>query len=54
MFCVLENIVKNIGADVFCRKINQKIALLRKRHNVLHDICGFWNSIQRYEKILVT
>ena len=45
---------KTLAPMFFCRKINQKIALLRKRHNVLHDIFGFWNSIQRYDKILVT
>ena len=47
MFCVLKNIVKNIY-------VFKNIASLRKKHNVFQDVLGFRNSIQSYDKILVT
>ena len=53
MFCVLKNIVKNIDVDVF-QKHRHNIASLRKKHDVLHDVLGFRNSIQTYDKSLVT
>ena len=53
MFCVLKNIFKNIDVNVF-QKHCQNIASLRKKHDVLHDVLGFRNSIQSYDKSLVT
>ena len=54
MFCILKNIVKNIDVDVFFQKNRQNIASLRKKRDVLHDVLGFRNSIQSYNKNLVT
>ena len=50
----LKNIVENINVDVFFQKNRQNIALLRKKNNVLHDVLGFRNSTQSYDKSLVT
>ena len=37
----------------FFQKHHQNIASLRKKHDVLHDVFGFRNSIQSYDKSLV-
>ena len=39
---------------MFFQKNRQNIALLRKKHDVLHDVLGFRNSIQSNVKNLVT
>ena len=39
---------------MFFQKHCQNIASLRKKHDVLHDVLGFRNSIQSYDKSLVT
>ena len=38
----------------FFQKNRQNIASLRKKHDVLHDVLGFRNSIQNYDESLVT
>ena len=37
----------------FFQKQRQNIASLSKKHDVLHDVLGFRNSIQIYDKSLV-
>ena len=49
MFCVLKNIVKKIDVNVFSKTLPK----LRMKHDVLHDVLGFRNSIQKYDKSLV-
>ena len=39
---------------MFFQKNRQNIASLRKKHDVLHDVLGFRNSTQSYDKSLVT
>ena len=38
----------------FSSKNCQNIASLRKKHDVLHDVLGFKNSIQSYDKSVVS
>ena len=45
----LKNIVNNIDVNVFFKNI----ACLSKKHNVLHDVLGFRNSIQNNDKSVV-
>ena len=42
------------STSMFFQKNRQNIASLRKKHDVLHDVLGFRNSIQSYDKSLVT
>ena len=41
------------STSMFFQKHRQNIASLRKKHDVLHDVFGFRNSIQSYDKSLV-
>ena len=42
------------STSMFFQKNRQNIASLRKKHDVLHDVLGFRNSIQSYHKSLIT
>ena len=42
------------STSMFFQKHRQNIASLSKKHDVLHDVLGFRDSIQNYDKILVT
>ena len=42
------------STSMFFQKNRQNIASLRKKHDVLHDVLGFRNSTQSYDKSLVT
>ena len=42
------------STSMFFQKHRQNIASLRKKHNVLHDVLSFRDSIQSYDKSLVT
>ena len=42
------------STSMFFQKNRQNIASLRKKPDVLHDVLGFRNSIQSYDKSLVT
>ena len=51
-YAFLKNIVKHIDINIF-QKHYQNIESWRKKHNVLHDVLDFRNSIQSYDKSMV-